>query len=133
MKRQAWLLLALLATVPVCAKPKVDVRVTVNAGIGRDHVTSSLSKNNMATADNTMIKETIWFLNVTVASDNAEAVAKGNGQWCISGADPLDVNGAYRATLEGSSLDVLVFLANGKVKREHFEIIDHKWRELSKL
>jgi hypothetical protein len=134
MKRRAWLLLALLTALPACAKPKVDVRVKVNEGIGRDRAADSLSKNNHPTTDNTMIKETVWFLNVTVVSDNTEAVAKGNGQWCITGSDEaLDVNGEYRGTLDGNSLEILVFLKNGKVRKEHFEIFDHKWRKLSDL
>jgi hypothetical protein len=133
MRWLTWFLLALLTAAPICAKPKVDVRVKVNEGIGRDRATDSISKNNHPTTDNTMIKETVWFLNVTVVSDNAEAVAKGNGQWCITGIDALDVNGEYNGTLDGNSLEIQMPLKNGKTKKEHFEIFDHKWRKLSGL
>ena len=37
MKSLSWLLLLLLVAGPVWAKPKVDVRVRVNEGIGKDH------------------------------------------------------------------------------------------------
>ena len=126
--------LALLAAVPVCARTQsgcaADSYCGSRQGIApQAHFPRTICRQ----PDNTMIKETVWFLNVSVASENAEAVAKGNGQWCITGMDVLDVNGEYRATLDGNSLDVLVFLKNGKVKKEHFEIIDHKWRGLSKL
>jgi hypothetical protein len=132
MRRLTWLLLALLTAAPIYAKPKVDVRVKVNDGIGRDHATDSLSKNGAASTLNTTFN-TIWFLNVTVLSENSEAVAKNNGQWCISGDAALDVNGEYPGTLDGNSLEIQMPLKNGKTKKLHFEIFDHKWRKLADL
>jgi hypothetical protein len=132
MKTLTWLLLALLTAAPISAKPKVDVRVKVNDGIGRDHATDSLSKNGAASTLNTTFN-TIWFLNVTVVSDNSEAVAKNNGQWCITGDGALDVNGDYHGTLDGNSLEIQMLLKNGKTKKLHFEILDHKWRKLADL
>jgi hypothetical protein len=129
-------LLALLTAVPIFAKPKIDVRVKVNEGVGRDSVTGGLSKNNMATTNNTMFKEVVWFLNVTVTADNPEVAANGSGQWCVkndNGDEGLYVSGEYQATLDGNNLDILVPIKNGKTKKEHFVIIDHKWRKLSDL
>jgi hypothetical protein len=135
MKWLPTLLVALLTAVPISAKPKVDVRVKVNEGVGRDGVTDQLSKNNTTTTDDgTAFKQTVWFLNVTVTAEDPKVVANGNGQWCVkndNGDDGLFVSGEYAATLDGNSLDILVPLKSGKTEKEHFTIIDHKWRKLS--
>ena len=133
MKCLTWFLLILLTTVPLCAKPKVDVHVKVNEGIRKDRAGDSLSKSGGATPGNTFLA-TVWFLNVTVMADNSEAVAKNNnGQWCITGDAALDVNGEYQGTLDGNSLEIQVPQKNGKIKKQHYEIFDHKWRKLSDI
>ena len=143
MKAQTLFFVALLAAMPLFAKPKVNVRVEVNEGVGRDRVQDSISKGQVTTSN--ALVATVWFLNVTVTkddilyrggggpSDKAEAVAKGNGQWCITGDAPLDVNGEYEGTLDGTSLEVQVPGKNGKIKKLHFEVFDHKWRKLADL
>lgn len=131
MKYLTWLFLVLLTAAPVCAKPKVDVRVKVNEGMRKDRAGDSLSKSG-ATPNNTFLA-TVWFMNVSVTSDHAEAVAKNNGQWCITGDAALDVNGEYQGTLDGNSLDIQVAAKDGKTKKLHFEVFDHKWRQLSDL
>lgn len=132
MKCLTWFLLALLTAAPLCAKPKVDVRVKVNEGLRKDRAGDSLSKGGGATLGNTFTTG-VWFMNVSVMADNSEAVAKNNGQWCITGEAALNVNGEYQGTLDGSSLDIQIPDKNGKSKKLHFEVLDHKWRKLSDL
>jgi hypothetical protein len=132
MKRLTWLLLVFLTAAPICAKPKVDVRVRVKEAIGRDHATDSLSKSGASSTANTTF-QTVWFLNVTVLSDNSEAVAKNNGEWCIRGDAALDGNTEYHGTLDGNTLELQMPVKNGKTKKEQFDVLDHKWRKLSDL
>jgi hypothetical protein len=127
-----WFLLVLFTAAPLCAKPKIDVRVKVNEGLRKDRAGDSLSKGGGVTPGNTFTAG-VWFMNVTVTADNSEAVAKNNGQWCITGDTALDVNGEYQGTLDGNSLDIQVPGKNGKNKKLHFEVLDHKWRKLSDL
>lgn len=44
----------------------------------------SLSKSGYS-YDGAVITPMIYYMNVVVRSDNAEAVAKNNGQWCLKG------------------------------------------------
>jgi len=133
MKSPLCLLLVLLAAAPLLAKPKVAVHVTVNQGKGRDEVQDTLSKNGVSNSAADTVFATVYFLNVTVTSDKAEALAGNDGHWCIKGASPLDVNGEYPALLNGNGLDVQVPAKNGKTKTLHFEVLDHKWRTLADL
>ena len=132
MKWPTWLLLMLLMTAPTYAKPKIDVKIKVHEGVGRDRAQDSLSKSGSSSTENTTYA-TVFFLNVTVTSDNAEAVAKNNGQWCISGDTALDVNSEYTATLDGNNLDIEITVKNGKPKKHHYDVFDHKWRKLDEL
>ena len=75
----------------------------------------------------------VFFANVTLRSDNAEAVAKNNGQWCITGDIELDRATEYHGTLNGENLEIEFPQKNGKIKKEHYEIFDHKWRKLIEL
>jgi hypothetical protein len=133
MKFTACLLLMLAATVPVWAKPKIDVKVKVFNGIGRDRVADSLSKSEK-TSSNTnesMLYERVFYFNVTVTSDRPEPVlAKNNGQWCITGDTELDTSDLYDATLDGSNLDVEITAKNGKTKKYRYVVIDRQWRKL---
>ena len=130
MRPPTLLLLLLLAASPLWAKPKVDVRVKVNDGIGRNRPQDSLAPIGGVFAGPVDYR-TIFFLNVTVLSDNAEAVAKNSGQWCISGNTELDVATEYHGTLNGNNLELEIPQKNGKTKKKNFEILDHKWRKLS--
>jgi hypothetical protein len=130
MKVFAWFLLALMAALPVCAKPRISVHVKVREGMGRDQVTDALTKSGAPSATN-VTYNTIFYLNVSVTSANPEIAARNNGQLCISGGSALDVNGEYDGTLEGNNLEVGVAGKNGKVKKQQFQVIDHKWRKLS--
>ncbi len=130
MKRHTWLLLFLLAS-PLWAKPKVDVRVRVNEGIGKNLPQDSLSRTG-ASIDGALVGNQVFYLNVTVLSDNAEAVAKNNGQWCIKGDDLLG-SIEYHGTLDGNNLDIEIPQKNGKTKKKSYVIFDHKWRKLSDL
>ena len=94
MKGLTWFLLALLTVAPLCAKPKVDVRVKVNEGLRKDRAADSLTKGGGATPGNTFTTG-VWFMNITVMADDSEAVAKNGGQWCITGDAALNVNGEY--------------------------------------
>jgi hypothetical protein len=116
----------------VYAKPKIAVKIKVHEGMGRDRAQDSLSKSGSSSGENTAFA-TVFFMNVTATSDNAEAVAKNNGEWCISGNNELDINGEYAGTLDGNNLDVDFPLKNGKTKKYHYEIFDHKWRKLADL
>ena len=68
----------------------------------------------------------------TVHSDNADAVAKNNGQWCIKGDDLLS-SLTYHGTLSGNDLELEVPQPNGKIKKMTFVVYDHKWRKLSDM
>jgi hypothetical protein len=132
MRPSLWLLLPLLAASPLLAKPKVDVRIKVTDEIAKDRAQDSLSKGTGSSMSTTFYG-TVFLLNVTVLSDNAEAVAKNNGQWCISGDIELDGATEYHGTLNGNNLIIEILQKNGKIKKQTFEIIDHKWRKLSDM
>ena len=133
MKFPACLVLLLLAAAPVWAKPKIDVKVKVFNGIGRDAVAGSLSKSEK-TSSNTnesMLYERVFYFNVTLTSEKPEAIlAKNNGQWCITGDTELGVTELYDATLDGNNLDVEIIAKNGKTKKYHYVVIDRQWRKL---
>jgi hypothetical protein len=74
----------------------------------------------------------VFYLNVTVRSDNAEAVATSNGQWCIKG-DALLGSLTYHGTLSGNDVELEVPQPNGKIKKMSFVVYDRKWRKLSDL
>ena len=131
MKPLPWLLLVLLAALPLWAKPKVDVQVKVNEGIGKNLPQDSLSRTG-SPMDGALGGTQVFFLNVTVLSDNTDAVAKNNGQWCIKG-DALLGSLTYHGTLSGNDLDVEVPQPNGKIKKMTFVVYDHKWRKLSDI
>jgi hypothetical protein len=126
------LLLLLLAASPLWAKPKVEVRIKINDEIVKDRPQDSLSKGASASMSATLYGQ-IYFLNVTVLSANAEAVAKNNGQWCISGDIELDKATEYHGTLNGNTLELEIPQKNGKTKQQTFEVFDHKWRKLIEL
>jgi hypothetical protein len=130
MKYLTWMLLLALAASPVLAKPKIDVKVRVNEGVGKNRQ-DSLSRTG-SPMDGGLGAITEYYLNVIVSSDNAEVVAKNNGQWCIKG-DTLLGSMDYKATLDGNSLEIEVPQKNGKIKKLSFVIIDHKWKKLSDL
>lgn len=114
-------------------KPKVAVRVKVNETVGKNQPPDSLSRSGRS-YEAPLAQPTLWFMNVTVLSDNAEAVAQNNGQWCLKGeGDSMLISMTYQGTLSGNDLEVLVPLENGKVKTVHLVVYDHKWRKLSDL
>jgi hypothetical protein len=125
------LLLLLLAASPLCAKPKVDVRVRVNEGIGKNLPQDSLSRTGSSN-DGALGAIQVFYLNVTMISNNAEAVAKNNGQWCIKGDDLLS-SFEYHGTLDGNTLEIEIPQKNGKTKKKSYVVFDHKWRKLSDL
>jgi len=126
-----WLLLLVAAT-SLWAKPKVEVRIKINDEIVKDRPQDSISRGGGASIP-TSIFGSVYFSNVTVLSDNAEAVAKNNGQWCILGDIELDRTAEYHGTLNGSSIELEIPDKNGKTKKKSFEIYDHKWRNLVEL
>jgi hypothetical protein len=131
MKPLTWLLLLSLAASPLWAKPKVDVRVRVIEGIGKNLPQDSLNRSN-STYAGAVGGGQVFYLNVTVLSDNAEAVAKNNGQWCIKG-DELLSSIEYHGTLDGNNLEVEIPQKNGKTKKRSYVVFDRKWRNLSDL
>jgi len=122
----------LLAALPLWAKPKVEIRIKIDDQIIKERPQDSLSRGGGA-AIPTTIYGSIYFLNVTVLSDNAEAVAKNNGQWCISGDIELDKATEYHGMLNGNSIELEIPQKDGKTKRKTFEVFDHKWRKLIDL
>jgi hypothetical protein len=113
------------------AKPKVEVRLKVNDGIGKYSQQDTLNKYNSPVAGPLMSNEVFYF-NVVVSSDNADAVAQNKGQWCIKGeADLSSIE--YHGTLSGNNMEVEVPQKNGKNKKVSFVVYDHKWRKLSDL
>jgi hypothetical protein len=131
MRRLPRLLVLLLVALPLWAKPKVEVRVRVNEGIGKNLPQDSLSRTG-SSMDGALVGTQIFYLNVTVFSDNAAAVAKNNGQWCIKG-DTLLGAIDYHGTLDGNDLELEVPQRNGKIKKERFAVFDRKWRKLSDI
>jgi hypothetical protein len=131
MKPLTGLLLLLLAAAPLWAKPKVDVRIKVNEGIGKNLPQDSLSRTGSA-MDAPLNAGQIYYLNVTVLSENADAVAKNNGQWCIKG-DDLFGSLEHHGTLDGNTLEIEIPQSNGKTKKKSYAIFDRKWRKLSDL
>jgi hypothetical protein len=129
----AWLLAfeLLLCSASFSGKPKVDVRIAVNDGIGKYPPEGSLSKSNL-TIQGPLPSAEIFYFNVTVRSDNAEAVAQSDGKWCIKG-DSLLGNSEYHATLTGNDLQIEVPQKNGKLKKFNFVVYDHKWRKLADI
>jgi hypothetical protein len=79
MRSLTGLLLLFLAASPLWAKPKVDVRIRVNEGIGKNLPQDSLSRSG-SSMEAPLNAGQVFYLNVTVLSDIAEAVAKNNGQ-----------------------------------------------------
>jgi hypothetical protein len=115
------------------AKPKVDVQIKVNETVGKDQPQDSLSRAGRS-YEAPLPQPTIWFMNVTVLSDNKEAVAQNNGQWCLKGeGDGMLGSVTYQGTLSGNDLEVQVPLPNGKTKKVHLVVYDRKWRKLSDL
>lgn len=136
MKTLARLLLAcvvlqLSLSTPVSAKPKVDVRVKMSEGIAKTPPQDSLSRTG-SMMDGALNSGAIYYMNVTVLSDNADAVAKNNGQWCIKG-DALLESFEYHGTLDGNTLEIEIPQKNGKVKKVSFGIYDRKWRKLADI
>jgi hypothetical protein len=121
----------LLCSPAFSAKPKVDITITVNDGIGKNVPQDSLSRTGGA-MDGALGGTQVFYLNVTVHSDNAEAVAKNNGQWCVKG-DVLLGSLQYHGTLSGNDLELEVPQPNGKIKKMTFVVYDHKWRKLSDM
>lgn len=131
MKLVTFFVLPLLAASSLWAKPKVEVRVRVNEGIGKNLPQDSLSRTG-SSMDGALGGAQVFYLNVTVLSDNADAVAKNNGQWCIKG-DELLGSLEYHGTLDGNTLEIEVPQPNGKIKKRSYGIFDHKWRKLSDI
>jgi hypothetical protein len=138
MRPPTCLILLLLAASPLWAKPKVPIRVTLKEGMGKDYVQDSLAKNGNPISANdigghgdNVIYGRVFYMNVTVLSNDAAAVAKNNGKWCIKSDTALELDGDYQGTLDGDSLEVEMPQKNGKIKKVKFEIVDHKWRNLT--
>lgn len=121
----------LLHAVSLAARPKVDVRIKVNEGIGKYASPDTLNKYNSPVAGPLMSNEVFYF-NVIVFSDNVEAVAKNNGQWCIKGDIELQ-SIEYHGTLGGNDLEIEIPQKNGRTKKITFVVYDHKWRKLSDM
>jgi hypothetical protein len=121
----------LLYATSLPARPKVDVRLKVSEGIGKVPPEDSLSRAHRP-ADGPLIPTEIFYFNVTVFSDDADAVAKNNGQWCIKGEILLH-SFEYHGTLSGNDLEIEVPQKNGKTKKMTFVVYDHKWRKLSDI
>src|SRR5271169_1923709 len=132
MRSLTGLFLLLLAAAPLWAKPKVEVRIKIDDQIIKERPQDSLSRGGGASIPTT-IYGVIYFLNVTVLSDNSEAVAKNNGKWCTSGDTEMDKATEYHGTLDGVNLELEIPQKNGKTKKKVFEIFDHKWRKLIDL
>ena len=147
MKFPAWLFLMLLAGAPVWSqpeskpaapkpKPKIDVQVKVFNGIGRDRVAGSLSKSDTAgsNTNESTIYERVFYFNVTITSERRDpALAKNNGQWCITGENELSVDQPYDAELDGNKLEVEVPSKNGKARKYRYVVFDRQWRKLDNL
>ena len=131
MRQLMWMLVLLMAALPSWAKPKVEVRVSVNDGFGKNQPADSLSRTG-SSYDGKLGGATDYYLNVTVSSDTAEAVAVNNGHWCIKG-DTLLGSFQYQGTLDGKNLEIEVPQKDGKIKKKSFVIFDRKWRKESDI
>ena len=118
------LLSLLLMASTVWAKPKVDVRVNVDGTVRMLETGGNLS----LTIGGTYVS----YINVTVSSDNAAAVARNNGQWCIRSEEDiveLAKNGDYQAVLDGNFIEIEIPQTKGKPRKVSFSIFDYKWRK----
>jgi hypothetical protein len=121
----------LLGSVFLPAKPKVEVRIRVNEGIGKYPQQDSLNKYN-SPLGGPLVSNEIYYFNVAVLSDNAEAVSKNNGQWCIKG-DAYLSSIEYHGTMSGNDLVIEIPQKNGKFTKANFVVYDHKWRKLADI
>lgn len=121
----------LLCSASLPAKQKVEVRIKVNEGIGKYPPQDSLNKYNSPLGGPLQAAE-IFYFNVTVLSDNTEAVSKNNGQWCIKGDTDLS-SIEYHGALSGNDLVIEIPQKNGKVTKANFAVFDHKWRKLADI
>jgi hypothetical protein len=121
----------LLSSPVFSGKPKVEVRVRVNEGLGKYPPQDTLNKYNSPVAGPLQSAE-IFYFNVAVLSDNAEAVAQNNGQWCVKGDIYLS-SIEYHGTLSGNDLVIEVPDKNGKIHKQNFVVYDHKWRKLADI
>jgi hypothetical protein len=127
-----WLALPSLVAAPAFGgKQKMDVQIKVNEGIGKTPPADSLSRNGSSYGA-ALQSATIYYLNVTVTSENADAVSKNNGQWCLKG-DALLGSLTYHGTLSGNDLELEIPQPNGKIKKMTFVVYDHKWRKLADI
>jgi hypothetical protein len=122
----------LLAAFSLGAKPRVEVSVKISDEIAKDVPQASLSRDGSSTI-NTSIYGLIFYFNVTVFSKNEDAVAKNDGQWCITGDTQMDKGAEYQGTLSGNNLEIEIPQKNGKTKKKSYDVIDRKWRKLSDL
>lgn len=103
----------------------------VNEGIGKYPQQDFLNERNTPVAG-PLISNEIFYFNVKVLSDNTQAVAENNGQWCIKGEVDLNSN-EYHGTLSGNDLEIEIPQKNSKIKKMGFVIVDHKWRKLADI
>jgi len=114
--------LFLLASALSAKTTKVNVRAKVDSSTTREKAQGSLS---IAVAS-----PLITYVNVTLSSEDASAVANNNGQWCIQSQDEavnLQKGGEYQGVLDGDFVELVIPLKNGKMRKISFKIFDHKW------
>ncbi len=121
------LVLLLIPSVGVAAKPKTSVKIHVeeeitNLNNGGDLSSTAGSSNRYTT-----------YLNVTVVPDTpADPALMNDGKWCIKSMPGETVHlvqgGTYAATLDGSFLGMEIPQPKGKPLKVSFLIFDHKWR-----
>ncbi len=121
--------LLVLATAPLGAKPKANIRVKISTFYGKRRPSGDLG----STLGNDSTFGVIYYLNVTVLSDDAQAVAKNGGDWCIKGDLPLNPGAEYHGILDGNILSLEIPEKNGKSIKRSFLVFDYKWRTLSEL
>jgi len=114
--------LFLLTSAASAKTAKVNVHVKVGTSVKREKSQGSLSLAVSAPI--------ISYVNVTLTSDDASAVATNNGQWCIQSQDEavdLPAGAEYQGVLEGDYIEVAIPLTNGKTRKISFKIFDKKW------
>ena len=120
-----------LSTLAVATKPKVDVRIMVNEGIGKYPQQDFLNERNTPVAG-PLISNEIFYFNVKVLSDNTQAVAKKTDNGVSKVKSTLNSN-EYHGTLSGNDLEIEIPQKNSKIKKMGFVIVDHKWRKLADI
>jgi hypothetical protein len=130
----AFIGVAFLCVSPAVAKPKpvalVWVKMIQGRGIGFS-ITSDSRSSGISNESN----EKVYVTAIVSArgDEYAEAVAKNEGKWTLTGNFEMRPGFSYEGLLQGDGIDLIIPQANGKTSKVHFFVLAHEWRNLDQL